>query len=58
MTVLETRDLCYTYGAGMPFAHAALRGVSVTFEEGSLTAVIGHTGSGKSTLEKYFKGCK
>ena len=56
MTVLETRDLCYTYGAGMPFAHAALRGVSVTFEEGSLTAVIGHTGSGKSTLAQHLNG--
>ncbi len=56
VTVLETRDLCYTYGAGMPFAHAALRGVSVTFEEGSLTAVIGHTGSGKSTLAQHLNG--
>lgn len=56
VTVLETRDLCYTYGAGMPFAHAALGGVSVTFEEGSLTAVIGHTGSGKSTLAQHLNG--
>lgn len=56
VTVLETRDLCYTYGAAMPFAHAALRGVSVTFEEGSLTAVIGHTGSGKSTLAQHLNG--
>ncbi len=56
VTVLETRDLCYTYGAGMPFAHAALRGVSVAFEEGRLTAVIGHTGSGKSTLAQHLNG--
>lgn len=56
VTVLKTKDLFYTYGAGMPFAHAALKGVSVAFEAGSLTAVIGHTGSGKSTLAQHLNG--
>lgn len=56
MTVLETKNLCYTYSDGMPFAHAALRDVSVAFEEGELTAIIGHTGSGKSTLVQHLNG--
>ncbi len=56
MTVLETKDLCYTYSAGMPFAHAALKDVSVAFEKGELTAIIGHTGSGKSTLVQHLNG--
>ena len=56
MSILETKNLCYTYSVGMPFAHAALNDVSVTFEEGELTAIIGHTGSGKSTLVQHLNG--
>ncbi len=56
MAVLETKDLCYTYASGLPFAHAALKNVSVAFEEGELTAIIGHTGSGKSTLVQHLNG--
>ena len=56
MSILETKNLCYTYSVGMPFAHAALEVVSVAFEEGELTAVIGHTGSGKSTLVQHLNG--
>lgn len=56
MTALETKGLSYTYSANMPFAHAALRDVSVAFEEGKLTAIIGHTGSGKSTLVQHLNG--
>ncbi len=56
MTILETKDLCYTYSDGMPFAHAALKNVSVAFEAGELTAIIGHTGSGKSTLVQHLNG--
>lgn len=56
MIVLETKNLCYTYAAGMPFEHAALKDVSVAFEQGELTAIIGHTGSGKSTLVQHLNG--
>lgn len=56
MPVLETKNLCYTYAEGMPFAHAALKDVSVAFESGELTAIIGHTGSGKSTLVQHLNG--
>ena len=56
MSILETKNLSYVYAQGMPFAHAALHDVSVSFEEGELTAVIGHTGSGKSTLMQLLNG--
>ena len=56
MSILETKNLCYTYSAGMPFERAALQDVSVAFEQGELTAIIGHTGSGKSTLVQHLNG--
>ncbi len=56
MAVLETKDLSFVYADGMPFARAALNDVSVRFEEGELTAIIGHTGSGKSTLVQHLNG--
>ncbi len=56
MSILEMKNVCYTYADGMPFAHAALKDVSVAFESGELTAIIGHTGSGKSTLVQHLNG--
>ena len=56
MSILETKNLCYTYSAGMPFERAALQDVSVAFEQGELTAIIGHTGSGRSTLVQHLNG--
>ncbi len=56
MKILEIENLCYTYASGLPFEHAALKEVSVGFEEGELTAIIGHTGSGKSTLVQHLNG--
>ena len=46
--VLE--HVAYTYMPGTPFEQQALKDVSATIEQGSLTAIAGHTGSGKSTL--------
>ena len=43
-------NVSYTYQEGTPFASAALSDVSLTIEDGSYTAIIGHTGSGKSTI--------
>lgn len=54
--VLETENLTYTYGAGTPFQTTALDNVSVGIEAGELLAIIGHTGSGKSTLIQHFNG--
>ncbi|MBN6187523.1 energy-coupling factor transporter ATPase [Aneurinibacillus sp. BA2021] len=46
----------YTYSPGTPFAHQALRNVSLSIPHGRYVAVIGHTGSGKSTLIQLLNG--
>ena len=56
MAVLETQDLTYTYAAGSPFVMHALRGVSFSTRPGELLGIIGHTGSGKSTLVQHLNG--
>ena len=53
---LEVRDLTHLYSAGTPFAHTALDRVSFTAERGEFIGVIGHTGSGKSTLMQHLNG--
>lgn len=55
MTILETRDLSYRY-SDVPGVSPALQKVSFAVEAGSLVGVIGHTGSGKSTLVQHFNG--
>ena len=47
-------NVSYTYQEGTPFASVALSDVSLTIEDGSYTAIIGHTGSGKSTILQTF----
>ena len=49
-------NVSYTYQEGTPFASAALSDVSLTIEDGSYTAIIGHTGSGKSTILQLLNG--
>ena len=56
MDILELSHLSYTYGKGTPFAKKALDDVSVGFEKGKITGLIGHTGSGKSTLVQMLNG--
>lgn len=56
MTVIETKDLTLTYGEGTPFERKALSGCSVKIEQGEYLAVIGHTGSGKSTFVQLLNG--
>ena len=46
----------YIYGKGTPFEHKALDNVSVGIREGCITGVIGHTGSGKSTMMQLLNG--
>ena len=52
--VLEIKNLTYKYSVGTPFEMTALDGVSFAVEKGDFVAVIGHTGSGKSTLIQHF----
>ena len=49
-------NVSYTYQEGTPFASSALSDVSLTIEDGSYTAIIGHTGSGKSTILQLLNG--
>lgn len=49
-------NVSYTYQEGTPFASAALSNVSLTIDDGSYTAIIGHTGSGKSTILQLLNG--
>ncbi len=55
-TILKTENLTYRYGEGTPFEKVAIHDVNLDIEEGELVAIIGHTGSGKSTLIQHFNG--
>ena len=54
--VIILDNVSYTYQEGTPFASAALSDVSLTIEDGFYTAIIGHTGSGKSTILQLLNG--
>lgn len=54
--ILEVRNLDYIYSAGTPFEHKALDNVSFALEPGEFVGIIGHTGSGKSTLMQQMNG--
>jgi len=54
--IIEVKNLHHVYSAGTPFEHIALRDVSFSVEQGEFIGVIGHTGSGKSTLMQHLNG--
>ena len=56
MPILETKNLTYIYGQGTPFEKTAVEDVSISIEKGEFIGVIGHTGSGKSTLIQTLNG--
>jgi energy-coupling factor transport system ATP-binding protein len=56
MAVIKTEKLTYTYSQGTPFEKTAVNNVDLEIEEGEFVGVIGHTGSGKSTLIQHFNG--
>ncbi len=56
MAILKTEGLTYTYSAGTPFEKTAVDHVDLCIEEDTMIGVIGHTGSGKSTLMQHFNG--
>ena len=53
---LEVKDLTHIYSKGTPFQKIALDNINVSFERGKITGLIGHTGSGKSTLVNLLNG--
>ncbi len=56
MSLLEAKNLVYTYGQGTPFVTHAVNDVSFRVEKGEIVGLIGHTGSGKSTIVQQLNG--
>lgn len=56
MAILKTEELTYVYSQGTPFEKTAVDHVDLEIEEGEMIGVMGHTGSGKSTLIQHFNG--
>ncbi len=54
--ILEIEHLSHIYSADTPFERAALQDVSLSIQRGEFVGLIGHTGSGKSTLIQHFNG--
>ena len=54
--ILQVKDLSYVYSSGTPFEHKALDNVNFTLNRGEFVGIIGHTGSGKSTLMQQLNG--
>lgn len=54
--IIETKQLSHIYSAGTPFERGALQGVDFWAYEGEYLGIIGHTGSGKSTLIQHLNG--
>lgn len=54
--VLELKNLSYVYGTGTPFEKTAVNNLSFSIEKGEFIGIMGHTGSGKSTLVQMLNG--
>ncbi|MBR5126603.1 MAG: energy-coupling factor transporter ATPase [Oscillospiraceae bacterium] len=54
--ILEVKNITYTYSTGTPFEHTALDDISFRVNRGEFIGIIGHTGSGKSTLMQQLNG--
>ena len=54
--ILQVEHLTHTYGIGTPFERSAVDDISFSVEDGEFLGIIGHTGSGKSTLIQHFNG--
>lgn len=56
MKTIELKDVSYVYSEGTPFRKEALKSINMSFEDGCITGLIGHTGCGKSTLVQTLNG--
>ena len=55
---IQFKNVDYTYRSGTPFETQVLHDINFTIKPGSYTAVVGHTGSGKSTLIQHLNALK
>ncbi|MBE6583734.1 MAG: energy-coupling factor transporter ATPase [Ruminococcaceae bacterium] len=56
MSKIKIENVCYVYDGGTPFETVALDNINIEIRENTVTGIIGHTGSGKSTLVQMFNG--
>ncbi|MCL2088442.1 MAG: energy-coupling factor transporter ATPase [Oscillospiraceae bacterium] len=56
MPVIKTENLTHVYGRGTPYMRTAINNISIEINEGEFVGIIGHTGSGKSTLIQHLNG--
>ena len=54
--ILQIKHLTHTYGVGTPFQRSAVEDMSFEVREGEFLGIMGHTGSGKSTLIQHLNG--
>ena len=54
--IIKTENLSYVYSKDTPFEHVALDNANIEIEKGAFVGLIGHTGSGKSTLIQHLNG--
>ena len=54
MPIIETHNLSFTYSQGTPFEKKAVNNINISINENEIIGIVGHTGSGKSTLIKLF----
>lgn len=54
--IIEVKNLTHTYSIGTPFEHTAVKNMNFSVEQGEFLGLIGHTGSGKSTLIQHLNG--
>ena len=55
---IQFKNVNYVYQPDTPFENHVLHDINFTIKEGSYTAIVGHTGSGKSTILQHFNGLK
>ncbi len=56
MSIIDVKNLTYTYGQGTPYEVTAVKNVNLSIEKGEIIGIIGHTGSGKSTFVQMLNG--